>query len=215
METPQIDESTESLDGRNTFTTARLKANPAVADLAVPLDEGMAAMKLAQSHYEAIRVTVASALAIRNAANDEADGLTRRVFRLCQAEDGTNQKTGRVARYFPDGLNAVIYGPIADQPHEMRVVASKLESDEQSALAAFAAMLNQKAEALEDKVADHDVLLGQQEVAFGQVQNARAEWINKYVKVYGDLVSRLGKAKAETYFKSLKKTRKAPKPTPK
>jgi len=108
-------------------------------------------------------------------------------------------------RYFKDGLTAVTLVPIAQQVGVMRVLAGSLAKADDTAIAGHASGIEMAANALEDGIDAHQIAIQGAQVAYGQLVEGRQAWIRVYEKTYGELVVRMGKRSAESFFKVPKK----------
>jgi len=92
----------------------------------------------------------------------------------------------------------------------MDLFAGRLVHAEQPAIKASASAVIESAAELRDRNDAYDAARDQVAAAYSNVLDARAEVIRAVERVYGQLIDRVGRKKAELYFKKAqKRTRKA------
>ena len=207
MRTPSVKDSTERLRGLSTYSSAKLSTVDEFKDLAALLDQGEADLGLAET---GLRAAVKAALvqqAFRDQADSAADTKTNVLFNGVRSADGVSGgKAGRKQRrLFPNGLLGVTAIPIAEQPGAMAVLAGLLATEDDKTLAVHAPVISAAGEKLKAAVEAYDAATHAVALATAQMRQARETWIRLYEKVYGELVSRVGKRSAEAYFKAPKK----------
>ncbi|MBW2736135.1 MAG: hypothetical protein JRH20_27435 [Deltaproteobacteria bacterium] len=212
MRTPSVKYSTEKLRGLSTYTCAKLSAKAETKDLAVLLEASEMELALADEGWRGAERNALVQQALRDQADEEADHGIRIILNTTRSLDGTSGGKGgpRQQRLFPKGLLGVTAVPIAAQPAAMTLFAGLLAEEEDASLTAFAATVTAAGQKLEAGVEAFAAANQAVTIASSQVKRARAAWIRLYEKVYGELVSRIGKRAAEPYFKAPKKL-----PTPK
>ena len=114
---------------------------------------------------------------------------------------------GRLGKYFfSKGLSGIINIPLLEQVQEMNVLGGKLKASDNEELKAFAEPIETKEQSLADGIPAYKEAVRAATVSFGEVLQARSEWIRAYEKFYGELIARLGKSKSEKFFKKHRTT---------
>ncbi|MBW2732879.1 MAG: hypothetical protein JRH20_10850 [Deltaproteobacteria bacterium] len=213
MKTPTVTQSTDALHDLHVYTTAQLKAETETKDLAAHLQRSSVAMNEAQTAHDLAHDAMIAQLAMRVRADDAADDVLRQVYLQLRSFEGSagGKATGKVAQLFPHGLRGATDGPITQQPGVMGVLAARLGKFEDPEINAYSVLVERNAEELDRTVAGYEAAIDAVTVAYGDVVNARAEWIRQYEKTYGELVVRRGKKKAELYFRKAAPRRSAKK----
>jgi hypothetical protein len=206
MEKPNLSSSQGTFETLTTYSTARMKADAETRALAPPLAAAWGNLKAAGDSHQAMENAMVAAMAMRDRVDLQVDDFVRALFRAAQGVYGA--KGQRIKALYPDGLNALIKGPIPDQPGKMRVQATRLDADANETLAAGGEQMREKAAELQEAVDTFNLAVEQVAVAWGQVLRARSEWIRIYEKTYGELVALVGKNKADAYFKKISKRKK-------
>lgn len=207
MEKPDLHTAHGTFRELTVYLTARLKADAEAKQLAAPMRGAWDGLKAVGENHLAMVDAMVTAMALRDRVDSLVDDFMRALYRTCQGVHGT--KGRRMKELFPGGMTPIIAG-INGQPSRMRVFASRLAEDTQETLAASAPLVIEQAEDLDEAVDTFDVAVEQVGAAWSQVLRARAEWIRMYEKTYGELISLVGKRKAEDYFKKTRKRRKKP-----
>lgn len=208
MRIPDIKTGDATLLGLGTYTVAKLKANNDTKDLVAILQPTMDVLRAAGEGRGVAELLVMTRMALRDTTDYEADELVRVIYYDVKGLEGGSRPGPRGKLLFPKGLNAITGGPIPEQPGMMHTLAGVLESDELPQLAGRAEAVRAKAEELTEKVAAFDDSTDQAAVAYSEVLRARAGFIRAYEKVYAQLIDRVGKRRAETFFKKATKKRK-------
>lgn len=208
MRKPKAQTTTRELTKLHTYTAARLGADPATRDLGAPLQAVHDKLVAAEAGHALHDQMVQAAMALRDAEDETSDELLGRLYHdLRGIEPGRSLGTlGR--QLLPKGLAAVTHCPVRDQPGEMRILAGRVAAAADSRIAGYAQAVEEKAAALDEKLVDYEAALERLGVAYGDLLRARLDWIRVYEKTYGELVTRLGKAKAEKFFKKAARKRK-------
>ncbi len=199
---------TDSFRAATVYTTAQCKAAPEaeVRALAPPLKSAWDEIEAADATHQAMHDAMVAAMAMRDRVDRQVDDFTRSRYREAQAVYGAGGE--RIKALYPEGLTALIKGPIPEQPGKMRVQATRLEADPNETLAASAELMREKATTLEEAVAAFDLAVEQVAGAWVSVLKARGEWIRINEKTYGELVILKGRKQAEGFFKKQSKRRK-------
>ena len=205
MEKPDLHTAHDTFRELTVYSTARLKADAEARHLAVDLRGAWDGLKAVGENHLAMVDAMVTAMALRDRTDAQVDDFMRTLYRTCQGVHGT--KGQRMKELFPGGMTPMIAG-INGQPGRMRVFASRLAQDSLESLALSAPLVVDQAGELDEAVDTFDMAVEQVGAAWSQVMRARAEWIRMYEKTYGQLISLVGKRKAEGYFKKLRKPRR-------
>jgi hypothetical protein len=202
MRTPKPTESTERLIDQHVYLEARLNADAETKDLAPPLVAARTGLEAADAAHQAAREAMLAQLALRDGADSAADDALRAAYQALQvSENRAGGKAGpRTKRVFGKGLRGATDGPADAQPGVMAIIAGLLASDPDPTVNAHETAVTQAADALEVANEAYAAAIGAVQIAYGQELAARSEWIRQYEKVYGELIARVGKRKAEGYF---------------
>jgi len=191
--------STDAINKLAIYLKARLAAGADSRDLVAMLEASLKDLLGAAAAHEAAVEAMIVALAMRNAADDKADGVCRSLlfaFRELEPKPGPITK-----RYLPKGLPGLIGVPVGEQPAEMRVVAGAIATDEHPKIAGFASALEDAADTLADKEQAYQVAVELVALQYAAELTARASFARQYERIYAELLARFGKHKAESFFK--------------
>jgi len=213
MRTPGIQTGNDTLLGLGTYTVAKLKAKNETKDLVALLQPTMDVLRAVGDARVVAELLVMTRMAMRDTTDYEADELLRRLYHDVKGIEGGNRPGPRCQLLFPKGLVGITGCPIPAQPGMMHTLGGLLEADDDPRLAGQTEAIRTKADELSEQVDAFADATNQAAVAYGEVLRARAGFIRGYEKVYAQLVDRLGKRAAETFFKKPAKKRKPAGPT--
>jgi hypothetical protein len=211
METPGLLTGQDTFRVLTVYLTAQLKADAEAKVLALVVAKAFGDLKTVDDMHGSLEDAMVATMALRDRVDMQVDDFVRAQFRAAQGVYGAKGRKLKVL--YPEGVGGIIKGSIPEQPGEMRLLAARMESDENEKISAGAELMRENASTLKEAVDTFNVAVEQVAAAWSKVLRARAGWIRIYEKTYGELVSLKGKRAADGYFKPTRKRKKPTKPT--
>lgn len=198
------------LDSYGEYLLARLEARKETKELAQLLEGTQEALRKKLETENAMERAVQHAMAARDEADARLDG-TIRDFYMAVQKGWTNRQTNPLnLKYFPNGLTAVTLAPLAEEIVLTGRILGLLAGEENAALKAYAPLIQEASNALQQAMAGYDAAVAAAGIAANATRAQGLLWRDIYRKIYGRLLDIYSSNKpyAESFFKKAPKTKK-------
>ena len=212
MRVPDVGFSAERLHAvYGLYHLSRLRADTTMAELAMAFEQAQNALKKRMEEAVEVQMTAMTALAIRDARDDELDDAVRGFYFDLLSTVVNNRTDPTFLRYFPDGMTAVIGLPPVDEVRSVGILLAKLDEETDPELKQHAGPIRRAVGSLSEALEAYETAVDAARLASQTVQQEKLSWVDAYKLSYRELQRRFYKdaKKAERYFRSARRTTRA------